>query len=328
MKASARREASKIVTIIYQQMTDTSKIPILVTGAHRTGTTWVGKMLATNRQTAYISEPLNVLHRSGVLRVPVDHWYAYTTKENEGRYLPAFQELLAFRYHLLDEIRSLRSRRDFLRMGRDYFIFLNGRLRRQRPLLKDPFAVFSIPWFAERLNCKVVITVRHPAGFAGSLKRLNWPFDFGNLLAQPALMRDYLESDRAEMESMPAHDIIGQASLLWRMVYRVVASVRRQHPDLVVVRHEDLSLDPLAGYRQLYEALRLDYTDKVQQAILNSSSSENPAELSKKKAHSVKLDSRANMDNWKKRLGADEIACIRRITGEIAGIFYPEQEWQ
>ena len=308
-------------------MTDTSKIPVLVTGAHRTGTTWVGKMLAAHPQTAYISEPLNVLHRPGVLRAPVDHWYAYITKENEGRYLPAFQELLAFRYHLLDEIHSLRSRKDLLRMGRDCFIFLNGRLRGQRPLLKDPFAVFSTPWFEERLNCKVVVTIRHPAGFASSLKRLNWPFDFGDLLAQPALMRDHLETDRAEMESMPADDIIGQASLLWRMVYRVVASARKPHPDFVVVRHEDLSLDPLAGYRQLYEALGLDYTDKVQQTILNSRSSENPTELSKKKVHSVKLDSRANMDNWKKRLGAEEIARVRRITGEVAHIFYPEYEW-
>ena len=140
-------------------------------------------------------------------------------------------------------------------------------------------------------------------------------------------MHDHLESDRAEMESMPSDDIIGQASLLWRMVYRVVDSARKLRPDFVVVRHEDLSLDPLAGYRQLYEALGLDYTEKVQQTILNSSSSENPAELSKKKVHSVKLDSRANMDNWKKRLGAEEIARVCRITGEAAHIFYPEYEW-
>lgn len=307
-------------------MTDTSKTPILVTGAHRTGTTWVGKMLAAHPQMAYISEPLNVWHRPGVLRAPVDHWYAYITKENEGRYLLAFKELLAFRYHLLDEIHSLRSGKDFLRMGRDFFIFLNGRLRGQRPLLKDPFAVFSIPWFAERLNCKVVITIRHPAGFASSLKRLNWPFDFSDLLAQPALMHNRLESDRAKMESMPADDIIGQASLLWRMVYRVVALTQKLHPDLIVVRHEDLSLDPLAGFRQLYEELGLDYTDKIQQVILNSSGSENPAELSKKKVHSVKLDSRANVDNWKRRLSADEIERVRKITGEIAHIYYPEQE--
>ncbi len=136
--------------------------PILVTGAHRTGTTWVGRMLAAGSQTAYISEPLNVLHRPGVLRAKVEHWYTYICNENEAGYLSSFLALLRLRYHLLDEVRSLRSGKDFLRMGRDLGIFLRGRLARKRILLKDPFAVFSLLWFAERLNCRVAVTVRHP----------------------------------------------------------------------------------------------------------------------------------------------------------------------
>jgi LPS sulfotransferase NodH len=55
-------------------MTDIAH-PILVTGTHRSGTTWVGKMLAADSSTAYISEPLNVLHRPGVYRAKVKHWY-------------------------------------------------------------------------------------------------------------------------------------------------------------------------------------------------------------------------------------------------------------
>ena len=49
--------------------------PILVTGAHRSGTTWVGKMLAASREVAYISEPLNKWHRPGVMAIPVEYWY-------------------------------------------------------------------------------------------------------------------------------------------------------------------------------------------------------------------------------------------------------------
>lgn len=301
--------------------------PILVTGAHRTGATWVGKMLAVSPQAAYISEPLNVWHRPGVLRAPVSKWYTLVCEENEADYLPAFREMLSFRYGLGREIRSLRSGKDFLRMGRDFSIFLRGRLLRQRPLIKDPFAVFSAPWFAERLGCRVVITVRHPAGFASSLKRLSWPFDIKDLLDQPLLMQEYLEADRAAMESLPADDLIGQAALLWRMIYRVVARMMKLHPSFIVVRHEDLSRDPVSGYRDLYSALGLDFTPKVEQAILNASSSENPTELSKKKVHAVKLDSRANLDNWKKRLNKDEITRIRELTGRVAKLFYSDEEW-
>ncbi len=301
--------------------------PILVTGAHRTGTTWVGKMLAASPQVAYISEPLNVLHRPGVLRAPVSKWYLFLNQENEAEYLPAFRALLGFRYGLGREIRSLRSRKDVLRMGRDVSIFLRGRLLGQRPLIKDPFAVFSAPWFAERLGCRVVITVRHPAGFASSLKRLDWAFDFRDLLDQPALMQKWLDVDRAEMELTHPDDVIGQAALLWRIVYRVVARMMKQHPSFVVVRHEDLSLDPLSCYRDLYAALDLDFTPQVEETILKSSSAENPAELSRKKVHAVKLDSRANLDNWKKRLSEAEIKRIRKITGKTARLFYSEEEW-
>lgn len=298
--------------------------PILVTGGHRTGTTWVGRMLSANTQAAYISEPLNVLHRPGVLRANVEHWYHYVCEENEGEYLPAFEELLDYRYHQWDEIRSIRSLKDFLRMGRDFAIFYNGLMRGQRVLLKDPFAVFSTPWFAKRLNFKVVVTVRHPAAFASSLKRLGWSFDFNNLLEQPLLMRDHLEPYRAQMQSIKADDVIGQASLLWTMIYRTVHSTRHLIPDLLIVRHEDLSRDPIPGFRSLYESLSLDFTLRVEEKILHSSSSENPAELSRKKVHSVKLDSRANMDNWKKRLTDDEASRVREMTQDILAMYYPE----
>jgi LPS sulfotransferase NodH len=297
--------------------------PLLVTGAHRTGTTWVGKMLAEGG-FAYVSEPLNVLHRPGVMAAPVRKWYTYITRENEADYLPAFQRTLALRYGLLAELTSLRSRRDVLRMGRDLSIFWSGRLTRRPVLLKDPFAVFSLPWFAERLHCRVVVTVRHPAGFASSLKRLNWPFDFRDLLDQPLLLRDHLAPFRTDMERVAADDIIGQAALLWRMVYQVVHADRERTPSIIVVRHEDLSLDPVAAYARVYESLGLAYPAKVQETIRTSSSSENPAELSRKKVHSVKLDSRANLDNWKKRLTAEEIARIRSMTEDVARFYY---EW-
>jgi hypothetical protein len=304
--------------------------PILVTGAHRSGTTWVGRMLSADRSTAYISEPLNVLHRRGVYHAEVERWYQYITEENEEKYLPAFRQLLNFRYHLFAELGSLRSQKDFLRMGRDLSIFVNGKLRGQRALLKDPFAVFSAPWFAQKLNCQVVITIRHPGGFASSLKRLNWPFDFRDLLDQPMLMRDHLEADRADMEAMQADDIVGQSALLWRMIYRSVHASRTLSlfPNFKIVRHEDLSLDPVAGYKSLYESLGLTFDEKVRDTILNSSSSENPTELSKKKVHSVKLDSRANMDNWKKRLTPEEINRIRKLTEDVSHLFYSDEEWK
>ena len=135
------------------------------------------------------------------------------------------------------ELASLRSLRDLLRMLRDSFIFLRGRLTRQRVLLKDPFALFSAAWFSRRFDTQVVIVLRHPAAFVSSLKRLNWSFDFADLLAQPALMRDYLAPFRQEMESAP-DDLIGQASLLWRIGTHTISQLKMKHPEFHIIQHE------------------------------------------------------------------------------------------
>lgn len=301
--------------------------PILVTGAHRSGTTWVGRMLAADPGVAYISEPLNVLHRPGVFSAPVKNWYTYVCDDNEAEFLPAYQQLMDLDYHVWAELRSLQSGKDVLRMLRDFGIFYRGSLRGARPLVKDPFAVFSLPWFAQRLGCQIVVTVRHPAAFASSLKRLGWSFDFGDLLNQPLLMRDHLEPYRRRMEAIHRDDLMGQAGLLWAMIYSVVKLSREGNPAIRVVRHEDISLDPVQRFRQLYDALGLGFTAQVETAIERSSSPENPAELRRGKQHSVQMDSRASVGNWKRRLKPEEIARLRHLTEEAASGYYPAESW-
>lgn len=300
----------------------------MVTGAHRSGTTWVGKMLAAGGQAAYISEPLNVLHRPGVYSAPTQHWYTYICVENEAEFLPALRQTLAFRYHTWDEIQSLRSRKDALRMARDWLTFLAGRLGRKRPLLKDPFAVFSAPWFSKRLASRVVVTVRHPAAFASSLKRLSWPFQFNDLLSQPLLMKHLLEPFRAEIEAASTEDTIGQAALLWKIIYHTVDVYRRQYPEFIILRHEDLSLNPIEGFYDLYTALDMRFNARAHQAVEKSTSADNPREVSTDAVHAYRLDSRANLAHWKSRLTRDEIQHIARITAETAALFYPDIDWE
>jgi len=301
--------------------------PLLVTGIHRSGSRWVGRILAENGGFTYVNEPLSVSHRQGVLGVDVKHWYTYITEENEAFFLPAFQDLLASRYQILKEIRTLRSAKDVLRMGRDAFDFITGYLRGWRVLLKDPFASFSMPWFARRLNCQIVVVIRHPAGFASSLKRLGWTFQIEDILAQPLLVRDVLEQDRPVLEALAPDDVIGRASLLWKVLYRHVHQTVSQHPDFISVRHDDLSRNPVQEFKALYQKLGYAFTPKVEQAILNTSSSENPTHLAKNKTHSVQLNSRASLDNWKTILTAEEITRIRTLTEGVSHLYYSDNEW-
>jgi hypothetical protein len=130
------------------------------------------------------------------------------------------------------------------------------------------------------------------------------------------------------MSAVKADDVLGQASVLWKMIYHAVHMTRSLIPDLQVICHEDFSRDPVNRYRDLYAALGLDFSTRVEETILNSSSSENPSELSLKKTHSVKLDSAANIKNWKKRLSAEELKRIRGITGEVSDLYYSNEAWE
>lgn len=302
--------------------------PILVTGTHRSGTTWVGRMLSLSGM-AYVSEPFNVWHPPGVFNAEVKHWYTYICSDNEQQFLPAMQKTLKLEYQFWHELKSLRSLKDVLRMLRDLMIFSLGRLRRQRVLIKDPFAAFSTAWFADRLACDIVIVVRHPAAFVSSLKRLDWTFDFNDLLAQPLLMCDWLEPFRQEMEKAAENpkDIIGQGSLLWRLISHVTYQITRSHPNFHVVRHEDLSLQPVSSFEELFSQLRLPFTPRVRNGILRATSSHNPRETPRDSIYATKLDSISNLENWKQRLTGEEIARIRSLTEDLADLYYSAEDW-
>lgn len=304
--------------------------PILVTGAHRSGTTWVGKMLAASREVAYISEPLNVWHRPGVMRIPTKHWYTYISEENEKDFQNAFQEMLEFQYHGSLEIRSIRSLRNVIRMMLDWGEFFKGNTFSLVPLIKDPFALFSAEWFAKTLNCQVVIVVRHPAAVVSSLMRLGWNFDFHDLLVQPQLMKDWLDPYRDEMEKMlkSPEDVLAQGSLLWRMVYHTTALLQDSHPEFIVIRHEDVSKDPIEEFRKLYSKLGISFSNPVRKKVANSTSTRNPEEISLRNIHAVQLNSQANIKNWQKRLSAEEIDRIYQLTGDVAPLYYSEADWQ
>ena len=72
-----------------------------------------------------------------------------------------------------------------------------------------------------------------------------------------------------------------------------------------------------------YTKSGLDFTRRVEKTILKSSSSDNPAEPSRKSIYSVKLDSRTNIDNWKKRINPEEIDRIWRRQQKLLPFFIP-----
>jgi hypothetical protein len=252
-----------------------SAAPILVTGSHRSGSTWVGRILASAPSTVYVHEPF---HREapGTGDARFDCWFPYVCAENEEPYRAIIQDVLA---------------------------------HTDRPVIKDPLAVFSAPWLADRFRTQNVVLIRHPAGFAASLKDKGWTHPFGDFLRQPLLMAHHLEPFAGEIMrvSRQPPDIVDQAALLWRIIYTVVAQFRRDFPGWTYLRHEDLQRDPPAGFRSLFEHLGLSYGMQTERAI--------DAARTREVVH------------WRDRLTEAELERVRARVGEIARCFYADEDW-
>jgi hypothetical protein len=306
--------------------------PILITGMHRSGTSWVGGMICASGDFIHVPEPLSVLNRQTILPSRVERWYTYICQQNEDLYLPHYKDALAFRLHPFQDVRKARlgSPRDPVRIPKRWASFLLGRIQGRALLIRDPFAVFSMNWFARRLGLRAVVVVRHPLAVIGSLKRLDFTFDFNNLLEQPLLMNERLSHFRREMEAAAnvAGDVIDHGCLLWRIIYDGVATDQADDPSVCVVRHEDLSMSPMRQYARLYELLGLHFSKKARQMIDKHSRDRNPKEGSLRNPFKVSLDSRANLSNWRHRLDDREIDHILRNTRSVAERFYPNEREQ
>jgi hypothetical protein len=286
-------------------------------------------MIGASDAVGYIHEPFNIDRGPGICRTRFPYWFTYIRPGTDGALADDFRRLLAFRYNYLAQAGSVRSRRDVRVLIRDGGRFLRYRMRHARPLVKDPMALFSAEWIAETFDAQVVVIVRHPAAFASSIKLDGWAHPFSHFLDQPALMEDHLSRFRQEIDAFAReeHDILDQAALLWRLIHSTIADYRVQHPEWLVVRHEDLSRDPIQGFGAVFEALDLSYTEDVKDAIRRSTSRSNPADREVNGRQFLTRDSRTNIDNWRRRLTPTEIERVRARVADVSPLFYGDDEW-
>ena len=294
--------------------------PIFVTGSHRSGSTWVGKIISNANGVRYVHEPFNM--RKIRNNSPFKYWFEYVSdnsdksyQEKAIRYLESFYKP-SFSAILSNAINS-RSTKELYH----FFKGFKGRVS-DRTLIKDPIALFSSEWLYKNINCEVVMIIRHPAAFIASLKVKNWEFDFKNLLDQDDLMNDLLFEYKNDIldYSKNQPDMIEQGILLWNIIYATVYRFKQQHEkDWFFVKHEDLSMDPVKEFKKMFNFLNLEFDKNIEREIIASSSANESTDL--------KRDSKENIFSWKKRLSEEEINRIKRKTGPVWSKFYSESDW-
>lgn len=302
--------------------------PILVTGGHRSGTGWVGRMLSATPEprVGYIWEPFNLQARRGMCAVPFPYWFFLVDDSNGDAHRAALADTLAFRYRPLAELRSIRSSKDAGRFVQDWIRTERLRRGRARALMKDPIALFSAEWLADTFGMRVTVLTRHPAAFANSLLRRNWGHPFDHFVLQPRLM-EQLSSFADQIHAFAAREqpLLDQTILLWNVINHRVDEYRTRRPGWTFARLEDVSMDPASWFRAEYERLGLRWTEAVHATIERHSAAGNPLESADPTSHV--RDSRAAITTWKGQLTREQIRHIRSGTEAVASRFYGDEDW-
>jgi hypothetical protein len=307
--------------------------PILVSGAPRSGTTFLGKMLGLPRHVFYIDEPLNP--DGGIMGVDVPFVYIdETTPKLEAKFDAMMYELMIGQGNFKSStsrptaVTSVKGLARHILNSRTHIQYkLDARNPvKNRFLIKDPTACFASEYFHQKIGMNIVMCVRHPGATIASYKRLGWHYSLQDLVGQDALMRRSLSKVLGGLD-LSNLTVVQEWAYFWLAIYTVIDEYLANNAAMLMVRHEDLSVDPLRYLSKLYAQLGLEFTPNIQRTILAHTKAGNPVDAPNNVAHALKRDSAGAVNRWKEFLTKDEVREIRRITEPVADKYYADFEW-
>lgn len=279
---------------------------IAICGTHRSGTTLLGSLLAVDPRSRQIFEPFNPVFgiadatRSFVAGDwPGNQWHEVIDRFVAGD---------GMRFRVPDnEPRNLARWVKGTRLAREYTA---ARLFRPRRLvIKTPFLSLASQYLIDRHGMQVVFTVKHPASFFVSLRRVGWhdalPLD--DLVAQGVIDPAVCRAART-----PA----ARAGLFWQTINAHARDTLRRFPAAASVwSHERFCRAPDSEMMRVTEALRIGYTPAMRRAVAQATQ----GALVRPDAgtvHALVRNAAAMVDDWRDQIAPDEERELRSRCGD------------
>jgi hypothetical protein len=264
--------------------------PVLVTGVPRSGTTWLARQLAGARLAALPGrEPMNPRSGQFGLGGTVDSWVELTAPA-------ALQARILSRCYRGQELRM------FSRYGKDQWL---APLPWSRTVVKDPFALLSVPAIVSVTGAIPVIVYRHPGAVLASYRRMGWTADtteIRQLQGQPA-------------PDAPLDDVSAMVEF-WNFLHGRVLSWLDDVPGALLVSHAEVSRGGFPAIRSLMNACGLRpprrAPEQVRQGEGVPASAPDVGQL-----HGFARNPEEVVDGWRGRLAAEEVTVIESDTSHV-----------
>jgi hypothetical protein len=311
-------------------MKEKSNKHILVTGANRSGTTWVGEMLRLSASINYFYEPFGRYYKTLKVDCPFVNYFHYVTEKESDRVKEYVDCCLSPMNISLKK--DYNANPGLMRFFGATYRQIKGIVEsltfNKRFIIKDPLALMSAEWFYETYDCHVLIMLRHPAAYVSSIKRVGWRSDPKELLTQHELMDTYLYQLKDEIADFRQNDnnIVEEGALRWKIYHHIIKQYMEKYPQWLYIKHEDLSLNPVEEFKKIYKTFNLPFSESVESEIRRHTQKKGN-DLGTE-VHVLERDTKKNIDRWKETLTQKEIEYIRNHTQEISGCFYAEETWE
>lgn len=275
--------------------------PILVTGMPRSGTTWLARLLATATGASLAGrEPMNPRGRQYGLAGTVDGWTELIVPTTRQR------RALWTAFHGLNPL-------TYSRYGRRQWA---GPLPWTRLIVKDPFAVLSVPAVAAVTRATTVMVYRHPGASLASYRRMGWEPDLDELRPVLAAHRGRFAGG-VELPRPGEWSEAAAMGAFWAALYGMALDGVVGREDVIITSHEELSAGGGAAGRRLFEALGLEWTTASEEMMSGSGTPVPAAAADNTELHNFDRRPEDVADAWRRHVDSREIAELETVTAAI-----------
>lgn len=218
-----------------------------MTGMPRSGTTWLSRLLATAPGTALTGrEPMNPRERQWALAGSLDGWTRL--RDPNGKQARALRR--AYR-GLAPGVYSSFGFRQW-----------RGPLPNSRLIVKDPFAMLSMPAIHTITGARPVLVYRHPGAMLVSYRRMGWAPDVAELAP---IAEEFIRAGGPTADLIPpspADGDVGSAAAMawfWSALYAIAVADVTAIPGGAVVSHEAVAMDKDVC-RRLHDELAMPWS--------------------------------------------------------------------
>jgi hypothetical protein len=263
---------------------------VLVTGVPRSGTTWLARELAGARLAAMPGrEPMNPRSGQFALGGTVDSWV-------ELREPTAKQKRILTRCYRGQEPRV------FSRYGKGQWL---APLPWSRTIVKDPFALLSVPTIVDCTSAIPVILYRHPGAVLASYRRMGWTADITEirlLQGQPPPVA-------------PVDDVSAMVEF-WNFLHVRVLSWLDDLPGALLISHAEISRGGEPALRALMTACGLHPPQRAAEQVPLPERAP-PGTPAEGQLHGFARSPDEVVDGWRDRLAAEEVTVIESDTKQV-----------